>query len=100
MDRLRRTLATLAATLVLSGTAAAFPVTASAADSVDVYCSGHDVSGLVTLGCTQPKPPTGGNCGCQSVSSAIDHATAQLLGLLGVVVQDLNAGVGVGCTQI
>jgi len=37
---------------------------------------------------------------CNSVGKANDASIAKLLGLLGVVVQDVNALVGVTCTPI
>ncbi|KAH6902458.1 fungal hydrophobin-domain-containing protein [Coprinopsis sp. MPI-PUGE-AT-0042] len=47
-----------------------------------------------------PSCSTGPVQCCNSVSTAKDPATALLLGLLGVVVQDVNIPIGVTCSPI
>ncbi|EJD00400.1 hydrophobin-251 [Fomitiporia mediterranea MF3/22] len=65
------------------------------------------IASLAILAVATPTPvPQGGSCNtgaiqcCNSVQSADSPAVAGLLGLLGIVVQDVTAQVGVTCTPI
>ncbi|TFK51420.1 hydrophobin [Heliocybe sulcata] len=61
---------------------------------------------IATLAVASPVPGNSGSCNtgpvqcCNSVTSASDPATAGLLGLLGVVVQDVTASIGLQCSPI
>ena len=64
------------------------------------------VSSLALLAVATPTPQTSSQCNtgpiqcCNSVQSASSSSVAPLLGLLGVVVQGVNALVGINCTPI
>ncbi|KAI0821822.1 fungal hydrophobin-domain-containing protein [Trametes gibbosa] len=61
---------------------------------------------FTALAAATPVPQGSGSCNtgpiscCQDVRTADDHSVATLLGLLGVVVQDLTASVGLQCSPI
>ncbi|KAH9848748.1 hydrophobin [Lenzites betulinus] len=61
---------------------------------------------FTALAAATPVPQASGSCNtgpiscCQDVRSADDHSVATLLGLLGVVVHDLTASVGLQCSPI
>ncbi|MBB5121836.1 hypothetical protein AF335_09270 [Streptomyces eurocidicus] len=97
MKHLRRSLTTLAATAALLAGAA----TASlAADGVDVHCSGTSFGSTAVFGCASPTPGAPANYHCQTVGTASDSSVASVLGLLGVVAQGVDVGVGLTCTEI
>ncbi|TRM66679.1 fungal hydrophobin-domain-containing protein [Schizophyllum amplum] len=50
---------------------------------------------IIGEGCT-----TGDQQCCNQVTSASDHSATTLLGLLGIVLEDLNVLVGLGCTSV
>lgn len=65
------------------------------------------IASLAILAVATPAPvPTDGQCNtgelqcCNSVQKADSAAVAPLLGLLGIVLQDVNALVGVTCSPI
>ncbi|KAK1216819.1 sc3 hydrophobin [Marasmius sp. AFHP31] len=68
------------------------------------------VSALATLAVATPTGGSGGGSGgncntgpiqcCNSVTKASDGAAAGILGLLGIVLQDLNVLVGLQCSPI
>ncbi|KZT30289.1 hydrophobin [Neolentinus lepideus HHB14362 ss-1] len=64
------------------------------------------IAAIATLAAASPVPGSSGSCNtgpvqcCNSVKSASDPTTAGLLGLLGIVVQDVTASVGLQCTPI
>ena len=61
---------------------------------------------LATFAAAAPGGNTGTTCStgpvqcCNTVQSASDPAVAGILGLLGVVLQDLNVDVGVTCSPV
>ena len=59
----------------------------------------------VTITSTSPAPPsqscsTGSVQCCQSLLPANDSAVSQLLGLLGIIIDDVTALVGITCSPI
>jgi hypothetical protein len=67
------------------------------------------VSSLAILAAATPVPTDGGSTNqctsgtqqcCNGLTKADDPATSKLLGLLGIVIQDVNVLVGVTCSPI
>jgi hypothetical protein len=116
MNFKRRAAATLGATALTFGGVLA--VTTPAHASTDpgstahiVYCMNNNLNGLIAVGCTevpagtsystaqaQAKATGASLLQCSTLGSADSQGAEVLLGLLGAVVQDVKAPVGLGCT--
>lgn len=65
------------------------------------------VASLAILAAATPTPnASAGTCStgavqcCQQTTTATDPAAAAVLGLLGIVLQDVNVGVGLTCSPV
>jgi hypothetical protein len=67
---------------------------------------GHPVTTTVTVTAPGPTTTVGSSCNtgpiqcCNSVQQASDSGVGAILGLLGIVLQDLNVLVGLNCSPI
>ncbi|KAK1234099.1 hypothetical protein PQX77_002703, partial [Marasmius sp. AFHP31] len=64
------------------------------------------ISALTTLAVATPIIERAGSCTtgslecCKSVTTAKDPVASLLIGLLGIIIQDVNVGVGLTCSPI
>ncbi|KAK1217390.1 hypothetical protein PQX77_019929 [Marasmius sp. AFHP31] len=64
------------------------------------------VSALATLAVATPTGGSGGSCNtgpiqcCNTVTNSKDPVAAGILGLLGIVIQDVTVALGLGCSPI
>ncbi|ESK84643.1 hydrophobin [Moniliophthora roreri MCA 2997] len=62
------------------------------------------LAALATLAAATPTPRAECNTGpiecCNTVTNADDPAAASVLGLLGIIIQDLNVVVGLTCSPV
>jgi hypothetical protein len=75
----------------------------------EVSCQDNSHAELISVSCVpvtvakrnnSPPPPSPGDVCCKTLTTASDPAAAAILGSIGVVVQDVNALVGLTCTDV
>ena len=74
----------------------------------EVTCQDNSHAELISVGCVpvtvekrnNSPPPSPSDVCCQTVTTASDPAAASIIKSLGIVVQDVNALVGLTCTDV